>query len=371
MKTNIKSGITSLLIALLLLFFNNAFAQTSNPDFPENDSSDFYYYEDENDSYSEQYDEDVYSENYYQYNDDQYEAFYEDEPSYYYDADEETAPSKQSTEIYVWQPELKPGKPINIANKKIRIGRIPYVSLKKMMAQTVPLLGFLKKETKAKEVRIFSSSQGYSSIIDALTRGNIDFAWISATAYLRYRDTNHLLPVAKTKFGSTTSYRGVLIAKAKGKVQGIEDLRGSTIGFVDPESTSGYLYPLYLLRKLGVNPHKDSEVRFMGKHDLVLQAVLAGKIDAGVCLEDTLKSIHPAMKNLLIVLAKTPEIHSDVIICRQDCPKNLRETFLNALLKVKPELTPEKMTFLPAKNEDFDSVAAVMEFIGQQRAKKK
>jgi ABC-type phosphate/phosphonate transport system substrate-binding protein len=77
------------------------------------------------------------------------------------------------------------------------------------------------------------------------------------------------------------------------------------------------------------------------------------------------------MKNLLIVLAKTPEIHSDVIICRQDCPKNLRETFLNALLKVKPELTPEKMTFLPAKNEDFDSVAAVMEFIGQQRAKKK
>ena len=333
-----------LMVTGMIFIPSDLWSQASNPDFPDYVYEDAYSYDDDDDYY-----------NFYDDDDDEYYASPYATP---YHA-EESIPEPEE-----WKPALEPGKPINIAEKSIRIGRIPFRSLRQMMAQTVPLLGFLKKETGAKEVRIVSATKDYSSVVDALARGNVDFAWISAAAYLRRRDKDNLLPVAKTKFGKSTSYRGVFIARSGGKIQGLEDIKGNTIGFVDPQSASGYIYPLYLLHQLKINAHKDANVVFLGNHDNIVRAVLAGKIDAGVCLEDTLNSIRdPKIKNQLIVLAKTHEIPSDVIVCRQDMPINLRKSFLAALQKVPAQITPESLTFLPATNEDFDSVQAVMSFI--------
>lgn len=260
-------------------------------------------------------------------------------------------------------PALQPGAPIKLAEKSVRFGRIPYLSMRDMMTQAVPLLRFLQKQTGVKEVRLVSNRNSYASILDALARGNIDFAWVGPTAYLNRRDQDHLMPVAKAKFGEATAYRGVFIAPAKGKVQGLEDIKGSSIAFVDPESASGYIYPLYLLKEIGVDPHKHSKVYFLKNHDNVLRAVLEGKVDSGVCLEETLKKLNKAQLDRIIILGKTNEIPSDVIVCRQDCPINLREKFLEALLQVKPEALPGSPTFLPAYDEEFDSVLAVMRYI--------
>lgn len=261
-------------------------------------------------------------------------------------------------------PPLEPGDPINLAEKSIRFGRIPYRSLKEMMTQAVPLLRFLQKETGAKEVRLVSNRANYASVLDALARGTIDFAWVGPTAYLSRRDTDKLMPVAKARFAGKTAYRGVFIAPAKGRVQGVEDLKGSTIGFVDPESASGYVYPVYLLRSLGIDPNRDSKVVFLHNHDNVLRAVISGKIEAGVCLEETLNSLKDkALRDKIIVLAKTDEIPSDVIVCRQDCPINLREGFLNALLQVNAETLPQSPTFVAAFDDDFLSVESLMQYV--------
>jgi phosphonate transport system substrate-binding protein len=374
-----KSEIASLILLIMLAAFNLAAqAQFENPDFPEypepeyesQEYQDYYEYEDY--SVDQTYDtgpDQGYIDNseYYDdsYNEDEVYYPYEGQTDeQYYDYEADSAQPAVEAKIQKWQPSVEPGKPIDLSEKKVRIGRIPFISLKKMMAQSVPLLGFLKKEMKVPEVRIVSSSKNYADVIDALARGSIDFAWVSAVTYLKRRDNDNLMPVAKTRFGETTSYRGVFVARADGKVQGLEDVKGNSIGFVDPDSASGYIYPLYLLKRLGINPHKDSRVAFLGNHHRVLRAVYAKKIDAGICLEETLASIkNPKARKQLIVLAKTPEIPSDIIVCRQDCPANLRESFLNALLKVKPQLTPGSLSFLPAKNEDFDKVAAIISYL--------
>lgn len=266
---------------------------------------------------------------------------------------------------------LPPGPPIDLKTKSIRFGRIPYRSLKQLMTQAVPLLRFLQKETGTKEVRFVSNRTDYASVLDSLARGNVDFAWVGPTAYLARRDKDKLMPVAKAKFGSRTEYRGVFIAPVSGKVQGLEDLKGATIGFVDRESASGYIYPLYLLLRLGINPYKDSRVAFLHNHDNVVRAILAGKIDAGACLEATLTSLPPDIQKKLIVLAKTSDIPSDVIVCRQDCPSNLRESFLQALLKVDAGSMPAgSPSFLAASDEDFTSVESLMQYIDSLKTKK-
>lgn len=345
--------------------------RSSNPDFPQYESSGYSDYPEMTES-EPGADE---STSVYEYLDREGESGSEDSENYYDEPNYESAGTGEYEETAdvseAAEPPpppvrqmLKPGAPIDIAAKTIRVGRIPYLSVKQLMAQAVPLLRNLQKRTGAKEVRLVSSGS-YSDIISALARGKIDFAWVGPTAYLKHRDKDNLMAVAKAKFGDETAYRGVFIAPAKGKVQGLEDLSGNIVGFVDPESASGYIYPNYLLKTLKIRLSKKTRVAFLKNHDNVLLAVLKGKIDAGACLEKTITA--SKIKDLdkrIIVLAKTEEIPSDVIVCRQDCAANLREKFQEALTSIKPgELPGSPLTFLAASDDEFAPVEAVMRYL--------
>lgn len=265
-------------------------------------------------------------------------------------------------------PPVVPLPPVELEKKDVLIGRTPYLSLKEMMRQVSGLFAFLKKEMGVKEVRMVTS-QDYASALAALNRGSIDFAWVGPMAYVIAREKGGLMALAKAQHQGGAAYRGVFITRRNSRVLGLDDIRGRTVGFVDPESASGYLYPLYLLKRIRIDPHKDcARVLFLKKHDAVLQAVLEGKIDAGVCLEATLEAVNdPQIRNQILVLGKTDEVPSDVLVCRQDCPINLRESFLKALLKLTATGSaskagpsdPEQLTFAPATDEDFQSVQAV------------
>lgn len=349
----IKTRINTIIISICMLYLAMPTAvlsqYDSNPDFPDYSQDSFY----------SSYD-----------NDD------DDDESSYFQTFNEDMPVQQEEQVPVIVESrpapLPAGAPIKLEEKSIRFGRIPFRSLREMMTQAVPLLRLLQKKTGAQEVRFVSSGKSYASVLDSLARGNIDFAWVGPTVYLKRRDQDKLMPIAKAKFGSETAYRGVFIAPAKGKVQGLEDLVGSKIGFVDPESASGYIYPMYLLLRLGINPQTKSTIYFMKNHDNVLQAVLDGRLDAGVCLESTLKAQKEnVLDSKIIILAKTDEIPSDVIVCRQDCPINLRERFLAALLQINAKDLPgEQVTFLPATDDDFISVEGVLQYLDSLKVKK-
>ena len=277
---------------------------------------------------------------------------------------EDYPPEEEQEVVEPSEPKIKAGAPINLAEKEIRIGRTPFTSIKRMMKQVVPLLGILKKKTGAKQVRFVSSAKSYSNILTALARKKIDFAWVSPAAYLKHKNKDELMAIAKAKFGETTAYRGVFIAPTKGKVQGLEDLANSKIGFVDRSSASGYIYPMYLLKKLRINLGKKPVIKFLKNHENVLNAVARKKIDAGVCLEATLND-NKKLRNKVIILAKTPEVPSDVIVCRKDCPLNLREAFIKALISLtSKELPAQSPTFLSATDEEFASVEEILRYVG-------
>ncbi|MBI3038376.1 phosphate/phosphite/phosphonate ABC transporter substrate-binding protein [bacterium] len=288
----------------------------------------------------------------------------------------------QPTEEAIPAPPPKPPPPpasIRMAQKVVMIGRVPYMSVKEMMGHVKTLLGYLRKEMGVKEVRLVTSKD-YAGILEALSRGTIDFAWLGPTAYVLGKEKNAMIPLAKTKLRSGSSYRGVFIARKDSQILGIEDIKGKVMGFVDPESASGYLYPLYILKRSKINPFKDcKKVEFLKKHDLVLSAVLEKRIDAGVCLEDTLGTLKDkTLLEQIMILGKTDPVPSDVIACREDCPLNLREKFKETLLKIKGNPQSEKgagageklSEFLPVSDEEFNSVRDVLRAIGDIIQKK-
>ena len=90
---------------------------------------------------------------------------------------------------------------------------------------------------------------------------------------------------------SQAVYHSLLITSSKNDdINSIEDIKGKSIAFVDPESSSGNLFPMYDIIKafpdenltsddLHINGKFFSATSYSGKHQAGLQAVIKGDVD--------------------------------------------------------------------------------------------
>ncbi|HNV69080.1 MAG TPA: phosphate/phosphite/phosphonate ABC transporter substrate-binding protein [Candidatus Ozemobacteraceae bacterium] len=282
-------------------------------------------------------------------------------------SDEDQAPvAPQPAEPTI---KLTPVPRVPPAEKTVLIGRVPFMNTENMLLAYRGLIAFLKQEMGVKDVRIVTAKD-YAGVQNALERGSIDFAWLGPMAYAIASQKIPMYPLAQANRRTGSTYRGVFITRVDSKILGIEEIKGRVVGFVDPESASGYLYPLYFLQRSKINPHEVcKKVEFLGKHDAIIPAVLAGKIDVGVCLEDTLQAVKDKrILDRLLILGKTYEVPSDIVACRKDCDPKLRDAFQRAMLKTRSLKQkadpatglPPVLEFMPVNDADLDPVRGVL-----------
>lgn len=126
------------------------------------------------------------------------------------------------------------------------------------------------------------------------------------------------------------AYRGVILVTADSGIAALRDLNGRRIAYVDPYSTSGFLYPASLLREAGIEPH----IEFLGSHEAVLSALRSGRVDAAATYADAANG-----DKTLSALATTAEIPNEPVFFRGDLNAPLRRRFEDALLRTAA--TPE------------------------------
>lgn len=97
----------------------------------------------------------------------------------------------------------------------------------------------------------------YNGIIQAMASGQVDVSQLGASAYasLDSQVGPKAAPILinRSNDGATGYYSGILV-RADSPYRKIADLKGKTIGYVDFNSTSGYLYPRWKLRDQGIDP---------------------------------------------------------------------------------------------------------------------
>ena len=260
--------------------------------------------------------------------------------------------------------------PIRLYQKVLMLGRLPYINLTWMKTSHEPLMEYLQREIGVKDARLVTAKD-YKGILDSLSRGTIDFAWLSAITYSRYHQQYRLIPLVKTGKGDITSYHGIFITRRDSGIKDLKDIKGKRLAFVDPESSSGYVFPLALLQKEGIDPTKDcTEVVFLKKHDEVVKQVLSRGVDVGACLEEA-PVLHGKGKlpEEIFILGKSEPIPADPLVCRQDLSPVLQKKIRDALLKItsgsplSKELLAKEFgidCFLPASDVDYNSVKQVL-----------
>ena len=141
-------------------------------------------------------------------------------------------------------------------------------------------------------VKVFTPAD-YNGVIQGLLGGTIDMAWLGASAYaaVYLEDPEAVTPVlVKTNLDGSYSYHSIGFARAESGIASLDDMKGKTFGFGDPNSTSGYLIPSVEIPAATGSTMENGdyfeEVVFTGGHEQTIVAVNNGDVDAGVTWAD-------------------------------------------------------------------------------------
>lgn len=220
-------------------------------------------------------------------------------------------------------------------------GVYPSNDIGKVSQAFAPLEAYLQERLK-RPVRLVVSKD-YDELVSRLGDGSVDLAWLGPSAYLNALKAMPALRYLATYMerdaqGKPSAYyRSLIVCASSSGFSSLSQLKGRHIGFVDRGSTSGYAYPLVMLKDAGIDIDSFfSKQFFLKKHDKVAEAILAGSIAAGAISDGTYANVVAERGPVLTILAESGPIPLDALAARPGIPAELAAALRNALLALKP-----------------------------------
>ncbi len=145
----------------------------------------------------------------------------------------------------------------------------------------------LLEETFKVPVRLFPASD-YAGVLQAFSAGQIEASSMGASVYAgAWLDTNGgVEPILTSEeIDGSITYIAVMVVRADSGITNLEQMRGKSLAWADPNSTSGYLIPRFALRQQGLGVESGqyfSRTGFGGGHEQAVVAVLQRQYDASV-----------------------------------------------------------------------------------------
>lgn len=179
-------------------------------------------------------------------------------------------------------------------------------------------------------------------------------------------------------------YYSIVIVKADSPVRSLADLRGKPFLFADPNSTSGYAFPQFFMRKQGFDPASFfSATTYSGSHENSVIAVVRGQYEAAAThwtneqsgMVQRLESRGMIPRGSTRIIWRSPLIPNSPFCIRGNLPQSLQDDIAAAMLGLKSRdpATWQALTdgtvsrFAPAKHEDYLDVVAVIEQLDRER----
>lgn len=220
--------------------------------------------------------------------------------------------------------------------QEIVMGFVPMRDGDTLIESVQPLAQMLSEEIGI-PVRAFTATN-YVGVVEGLGSGTVDFGFIPPFAYvLANRESNAQVILTALNARGKAYYRSQFLVRKDSGIESFEDLRGKTIAFVEPSSTSGFLFPGAHLRGLGIDLERDINYIYAGGHDKALQLLLLGDVDVAttfVDARDRFRNDFPTAMEDTRVLGYTNDIPNISVTVSGRMNSELKEKIRNALLKI-------------------------------------
>lgn len=272
--------------------------------------------------------------------------------------------------------------------REVRYGMISVENERDAIARLQGLTGYMTRELRV-PFRVFRGSD-YAAVVEAMRSGHAELAYLGPASYGLARRVmgERVAPIFRYRDNAgLEGYYSVMIVKADSPVQRLEEMRGRTLAFSDPNSTSGFQVPGWFLRRQGMDPASFfARTGFSGSHEQGVMAVINGTYDAAVVAysndaRNTFqrmveKGMIPA--NSVRVVWRSPLIPNSPIVIRMDLPEAFRRD-VAAAFAAMPDRDPDGFRQMssnaqgiaPARHEDYQDIMAILEENAQRRRERR
>lgn len=200
-------------------------------------------------------------------------------------------------------------------------------NIRKHIERFTPLAQYLERELAdagitAVEISVLPDSE---AMAEALRQGDVDLYFDSPLVATRVAQMADAVPFLRRWKNGEATYHSVIVVPADSDMQTIDDLRGSVIGFQEPDSTSGYLLPLAMLLDADLllqHLHQDHEqpaehavgYLFTGDDRNTALGLVRGTLDAGATDNQGFESLQTAQPDRFRALARSIEVPRQVVV---------------------------------------------------------
>jgi phosphonate transport system substrate-binding protein len=167
-----------------------------------------------------------------------------------------------------------------VAADKLILASIPYRQDATLVSQFAPLTELLsRKLERPVELEI---AESYKEIGARLHHQAADLGVLGPKSYVEAKEKYPDIIYLATNKNPDAFYHSLIITRSDSGLDSLAALQGTSFAYTETGSTSGYLYPRQMLRKVGLDPEiLFSATYFLGKHDKVYEAVARNVVHAG------------------------------------------------------------------------------------------
>jgi phosphonate transport system substrate-binding protein len=252
-----------------------------------------------------------------------------------------------------------------VAESPLVLGVHPYLDHNEIRERFAPLADYLSQRLE-RPVRV-TVGQSYSVHRRAIINGEIDIAFLGPALYVKLVSEHGDYPLlARLAVRGDPTFRGKIIARSDSGIRELSDLHERHFGFGSRSSTMSHLLPRYALLQAGIELDQLAGYQYLGSHDNVALAVLAGDVDAGAVKEEVLERYEPG---LLRVIAESEAVSEHVFIADKNTPPELVARIRQALLEVHlqpggvellKKIKAGTTALVPAQDADYDGLKMIL-----------
>jgi phosphonate transport system substrate-binding protein len=229
----------------------------------------------------------------------------------------------------------RPETPSN-GHRDLRVAVAAMVSPKETFVHYRELLTYIGQKLN-QEVQLVQRKT-YGEINELLGKGGIDLAFVCSGPYAMEKDKYGFELLATPEIKGSHFYQSYLIVNEKSPFKDLEDLRGKTFAFTDPDSNSGRLVPTYWLEELGERPETFfRQTIFTYSHDNSIMAVAKGLVDGASVdslIWDYFDKQNPALTSATRIIRKSDYYGIPPLVASKRLPEDIKKTVRDLLLSM-------------------------------------
>ncbi len=220
--------------------------------------------------------------------------------------------------------------------KPLRIAFIAYQNPDQLIEDVRPVVAYLEEILQV-SVKHFAATD-YAGIVEALRNETADVGFMGPLQYVLAHQQAGAYPILGEIYNGSPTYVSRIFVRKDSGIETLENLRGKTIAFVDPISSSGYMYPLRIFRKAELFGNNEDgqtffkKIYFAGGDEQAIRAALNNFVDAAGIGQYSYNLLRPEERDEIKFIAESEKIPSHCVVVRKGLDKGIASRLQEALL---------------------------------------